>query len=79
MAADVYWQEEAPGFIQKLGEIAGVKAVNARVGAFTLADVVSEGGGVYIVGSMTLQGVKRAMQMLFVRIQQIATPLLRST
>jgi len=73
MADDHYWQEEAPGFIQKLGEIAGVKAVNAPVGAFTLADVVSEGGGVYIVGSMTLQGVKRAMQMLFVRIQQIAT------
>lgn len=73
MASDVYWQEEAPGFLSKLGELAQVDAVNATAGAFRLADVVADGGAVYVVGSMTLQAVKRAQQMIFVRVQQIAT------
>lgn len=73
MAADEYWQEDAPGFLGKLGELAQVDAINAKTGAFTLAEVIAHGGGVYVVGSMTLQPVKRAQQMIFVRIQQIAT------
>lgn len=73
MANDEYWQEESPGFLGKLGELAQVNAINAKTGAFSLADVIANGGGVYVVGSMTLQAVKRAQQMIFVRVQQIAT------
>jgi type IV secretory pathway TraG/TraD family ATPase VirD4 len=73
MDSDEYWREEAPGFLGKLGELAEVDAINAKSGAFSIADVIANGGGVYVVGSMTLQAVKRAQQMIFVRIQQIAT------
>ena len=73
MAAKKYWQKESPGFLGKLAELAKVDAINASQGAFSLADIIANGGGVYIVGSMTLQAVKRAQQMIFVRIQQIAT------
>jgi hypothetical protein len=73
MAADEYWQEESPGFLGKLGELAQVDAINAKHGAFSINDVVASGGGVYVVGSMTLQAVKRAQQMIFVRVQQIVT------
>ncbi len=73
MATDEYWQEESPGFLGKLGELAQVDAINAKCGAFSISDVIAHGGGVYVVGSMTLQGVKRAQQMIFVRVQQIAT------
>ncbi len=73
MAVDEYWQEESPGFLGKLGELAQVEAINAKSGSFSLADVVANGGGVYVVGSMTLQAVKRAQQMIFVRAQQLAT------
>lgn len=68
-----YWQEEAPGFVDKLGELAGVAAINAKQGAFTLSDMMASGGAVYVVGSMTLTAVLRAQQMIFVRIQQLAT------
>ena len=68
-----FWQEEAPGFIDKLSELANVAAINAKTGAFTLAEIVESGGAVYVVGSMTLSAVLRAQQMLFVRIQQLAT------
>jgi type IV secretory pathway TraG/TraD family ATPase VirD4 len=71
--ASEYWQEEAPGFIDKLGELAGVAAINASQGAFTLSDMVASGGAVYVVGSMTLTSVLRAQQMIFVRVQQLAT------
>jgi len=73
MSAKKYWQKESPGFLGKLAELAQVDAINANRGAFNLADIIAHGGGVYIVGSMTLQAVKRAQQMIFVRIQQIAT------
>lgn len=73
MAADEYWLEEAPGFMGKLAELAQVDAINATSGVYTIEDVIQHGGGLYVVGSMTLQAVKRAQQMIFVRIQQIAT------
>jgi len=73
MSSDEYWVEEAPGFLDKLREMAGVSALNAKQSTFTLSDVVAHGGGVYVVGSMTLQPVKRGQQMVFVRIQQLAT------
>lgn len=72
-ASSEYWQEEAPGFLDKLGELANVAAINAKIGVFSLADIVESGGAVYVVGSMTLAAVLRAQQMLFVRIQQLAT------
>ncbi|MEQ1525985.1 MAG: TraM recognition domain-containing protein [Gallionella sp.] len=73
MSNDVFWQKEAPGFLDKLREMAGVEAINARESSFSIAEIVANGGGVYVLGSMTLQAVKRAQQMIFVRIQQIAT------
>lgn len=72
MSAEKFWQDEAPGFLGKLREMAGVAAINAATGV-SLAHLVRDGGGLYVVGSMTLQAVKRAQQMLFVRIQQLCT------
>lgn len=68
-----YWLEESPGFVDKLGELAGVEAINAKVGVFSLAEMMQSGGAVYVVGSMTLPAVLRAQQMIFVRIQQLAS------
>lgn len=73
MSADEFWVEDAPGFLGKLREMSGVDAINANNSAISLTDFVANGGGLYVVGSMTLQAVKRAQQMIFVRIQQIAT------
>lgn len=73
MAADEFWTEEAPGFLGKLREVAGVDAVNSRGGELSLPTLIEEGGGVYVVGSMTLQSIRRVQQMIFVRVQQIAT------
>lgn len=72
MDAEKYWRDEAPGFLGKLREIADVAAINAKKG-ISLDGLIRNGGGLYVVGSMTLQPVKRAQQMLFVRIQQICT------
>lgn len=72
LVLDEGWRKEAPGFLDKLGELAGLAAINATTG-FDLAQLVADGGGVYVVGSMTLQPVRRAQQMLFVRIQQLAS------
>jgi len=73
MIGDAAWKEEAPGFLDKLSELAGLAAINAKDGVFSLQKLVDDGGGVYVVGSMTLQSVRRAQQMIFVRAQQIAT------
>ncbi|GBG13510.1 cell division protein FtsK [Novimethylophilus kurashikiensis] len=73
MAADAFWVEDSPGFLGKLREIAGVEAVNAKAGDLSLATLIEEGGGLYVVGSMTLQSVRRVQQMIFVRVQQIAS------
>lgn len=73
MSNDEFWQKEAPGFLDKLREMAGVEAINAQESNFSIAEIVANGGGVYVLGSLTLQAVKRAQQMIFVRIQQIAT------
>lgn len=72
LAADSFWPGEAPAFLDKLGELAALPAINAA-GANNLAELVEQGGGLYCVGSMTLQPVRRAQQMLFVRIQQLAS------
>lgn len=70
---DEFWNKEAPGFLGKLGEAAGVEAASAKESLFSLPRLVEEGGAAFFVGSMTLQSVKRVQQMVFVRIQQIAT------
>jgi hypothetical protein len=73
---DPFWQEEAPGFLDRLGELARIRAINGRsaVGGdgFTLQRVIDDGWGMYVVGSMTVPAVRRIQQMIFVRIQQIA-------
>lgn len=70
---DEEWCEEAPGFLDKMGELAKLPAINAGQGGYDLAKLIAEGGGLYVVGSMTLQSVRRAQQMLFVRAQQLAS------
>ncbi|MBV1776016.1 TraM recognition domain-containing protein [Burkholderiaceae bacterium DAT-1] len=70
---DEYWIQEAPGFIDKLGELARLHAINAPTSAFSLANMIQNGGAIYVVGSMTLPSVRRAQQMIFVRIQQLAS------
>lgn len=67
------WIDEAPGFLDKLGELAKLPAINAGPGGYDLAKLVEQGGGLYVVGAMTLQPVRRAQQMLFVRVQQLAS------
>lgn len=73
MAQDDYWRQESPGFLDKLGELAGLKAIHATGGGVSLACLIHDGGALYVVGSMTIQAVRRAQQMIFVRIQQIAS------
>ncbi len=73
IAADAFWKEEAGGFIDKLRELAEVTAINAVNGSYNLPDMVASGGAVYVVGTMTLAGVLKAQQLIFVRIQQLAT------
>jgi hypothetical protein len=72
LSQEEFWVEEAPGFLGKLGELAKIQAINAAQG-YNLEQLIAEGGGLYVVGSMTLQPVRRAQQMLFVRIQQLAS------
>lgn len=72
LSQEEFWVEEAPGFLGKLGELAKIPAINASQG-YNLEQLVAEGGGLYVVGSMTLQAVRRAQQTLFVRIQQLAS------
>lgn len=73
MCNDDFWNEEAPGFLDKLRELAELPAINAKETTFSLNTFVEHGGGLYVVGSMTLQAVRRAQQMIFVRVQQIAS------
>jgi hypothetical protein len=76
LAKDPFWQEEAPGFLDRLGELARIRAINGKAGVgadgVTLQRVIDEGWGLYVVGSMTVPAVRRIQQMIFVRIQQIA-------
>ena len=73
MVGDSNWQEAAPAFLDKLGELAALPAIHARVHGISLPKFIDEGGAIYAVGSMTFQSVRRAQQMLFVRVQQIAS------
>lgn len=73
MAADKALVKDAPGFMDTLREIARIEAVNAKSGELSLAKLIEEGGGLYVVGSMTLQSIRRLQQMIFVRVQQIAS------
>ncbi len=65
--------EEAPGFIDSLAELSRLPAINSRSGAFSLKSSIEKSMGVYVVGSMINESVRRAQRMIFVRIQQIAS------
>jgi hypothetical protein len=74
------WQEvgelfakRAPGFVGKLHEAARVQPANAKFDAIDFAQMLETGGAIYVVGSTTLQPVRRMQQMLFMRFLQLAT------
>ena len=67
--SDVF--EEAPYFTGLLLEMAQLDSVNAKSG-FDLAEVISRGGAVYVVGSMRNARVVRMQRMLLVRLIQLA-------
>lgn len=73
MMGDENWQLEAPGFLEKLAEMSALESINARNSSGLLSTIIENGGGLYVVGSMTSQQVRRAQQMVFLRLQQIAS------
>jgi hypothetical protein len=78
LADDPHWQDEAPGFLDRLGELASLPAINGHpehhpAPAWSLETLVRDGGGLYVVGSMTASAILRAQRMLFVRAQQLAS------
>ena len=67
--SDVF--DEAPYFAGLLLEMAKLRSVNAKKG-FDLAEVINNGGAVYVVGSMRNARVIRMQRMLLVRLIQLA-------
>lgn len=65
-------QERAAKFEGKLAELAGLASINSRQGGVDLAQVVAQGGCVYVVGSMRHDTIKTVQRMLLVRLIQIA-------
>ncbi|HDY7447466.1 TPA: type IV secretory system conjugative DNA transfer family protein [Vibrio vulnificus] len=63
--------EDAASFSGKLEELALLDAINAP-GGLNLAEVIAEGGCVYVVGSMRHSRVIMAQRMLLVRLIQLA-------
>lgn len=64
------WEENASGFVGKIDELALVGAINAP-GGLNLADVVRDGGCVYVIGSMRNQRIVTVQRMLLVRMLQL--------
>ncbi|OGS98462.1 MAG: hypothetical protein A3F73_09320 [Gallionellales bacterium RIFCSPLOWO2_12_FULL_59_22] len=62
----------AEKFDGKLGELAALASINARQGGVDLAQVIDQGGCVYVVGSMRHDTIKTVQRMLLVRLIQIA-------
>lgn len=62
----------AEKFFGKLREMAETPSINAKSGGISLAQVIAEGGCVYIVGSMRNDIVKTAQRILLVRLIQLA-------
>ncbi len=63
---------EAEKFYGKLREMAETPSINATAGGVSLAEVIENGGCVYIVGSMRNDIVKTAQRILLVRLLQLA-------
>lgn len=72
LKADAFFQDDASGFLGKLEELSQVVAINAKVPAWGLAEMVETGGAVYVLGSLRNQSVKRGQQAVFIRLQQLA-------
>lgn len=66
-----FLKKESVDFAQTFGELAAIKAVNAKQG-LSLKKIVESGGIVYIIGSMRNEAVRSAQRMLLVRLVQIA-------
>jgi len=64
--------ESGKKFYGRLREMAHTPSINAKSGGVSLAQVVEEGGCVYIVGSMRNDIVKTAQRILLVRLIQLA-------
>lgn len=62
----------AEKFYGKLREMADTPSINAKSGGVDLERVISDGGCVYIVGSMRNDIVKTAQRILLVRLIQLA-------
>jgi type IV secretory pathway TraG/TraD family ATPase VirD4 len=62
----------AEKFFGKLREMAETPSINAKSGGVSFAQVIEEGGCVYIVGSMRNDIVKTAQRILLVRLIQLA-------
>lgn len=62
----------AEKFFGKLREMAETPSINAKSGGVSLAQVIQDGGCVYIVGSMRNDIVKTAQRILLVRLIQLA-------
>lgn len=63
--------DDAASFISKLEELSLLRAINAKDG-LNLADVIRDGGCVYIVGSMRESSIITAQRMLLIRLIQLA-------
>lgn len=64
-------EKEAPYFAGLLREMGELVSVNARDG-WRISDVVSDGGAVYVIGSMRNARVIRMQRMILVRLVQLA-------
>jgi hypothetical protein len=62
----------AEKFFGKLREMAETPSINAKSGGVSFAQVIEEGGCVYIIGSMRNDIVKTAQRILLVRLIQLA-------
>jgi len=62
----------AEKFFGRLREMAETPSLNAKSGGVCFADIIEDGGCVYIVGSMRNDIVKTAQRILLVRLMQLA-------
>lgn len=63
--------DKAAGFVGKFEEMADLDTINASSPGVDFAEVIEQGGIVYLVGSTRQEIVKRAMRLLMVRLVQI--------
>jgi len=61
----------APGFLGAFEEMAELQSINASSIGVNIADVIQNGGVIYVVGSMRNSPVIKAQRMLMIRLIQI--------